>query len=294
MNKQPDKINGRILTVLIIAFVQALISVFRNRAAVAWDSTALLFVLAGILAWKTLEHPRTHVKFEDNTLDFVLGVALLGSFVGICFLPSDAIGINWIFGVGTFLILLAPVCYYCGRIPALIAAGPLSVFQILIPCQEVLLLMLSHPLRLMATLLCAETLQLFGMQIDYSLTTIKLPEVDLAITQACSGIQQFEAMLLLGYLVVLYNKTGLFWGTLHYAFIIPAVILANAIRLIVVILLFKWLGNRVLYGYWHEGLGYMQVILTLIIFWYIGKLLIYLKKHHDEEKRAATSKEASK
>jgi hypothetical protein len=55
--------------------------------------------------------------------------------------------------------------------------------------------------------------------------------------------------------------------------LIPSIIIANAIRIVLTIVLYKTIGEVVLNNTWHEGLGYAQVVLTVALFFLVGCLL---------------------
>ena len=111
------------------------------------------------------------------------------------------------------------------------------------------------------------------MHIENDNTTIRIEGLDIAITDACSGIQQFEAMILVAFWLVMIWKRPFIWRCVHYAFLITSIIIANAIRIVLTIVLYKTIGEVVLNNTWHEGLGYSQVVLTVALFFLVGCLL---------------------
>lgn len=132
--------------------------------------------------------------------------------------------------------------------------------------------MLSFPLRLSATLLSAGILKLCGIGIVYSGTSLELPGLDISITDACSGINQLDAFILIAFIIVHILHRKNIWKTLHFAFIIPSIIIGNALRISLTVLLYKWLGETVLQNTWHTALGYVQIILAMMIFLAAGKI----------------------
>ena len=109
--------------------------------------------------------------------------------------------------------------------------------------------------------------------LNWKLANLSTCSMDIAITDACSGIQQFEAMILVAFWFVMVWKRPFFWRCVHYAFLIPSIIVANAIRIVLTIVLYKAGFESVLNNTWHEGLGYMQVVLTVALFFLVGCLL---------------------
>ena len=65
---------------------------------------------------------------------------------------------------------------------------------------ETVMLALSYPLRLMATWLAIGCLKLFGISVHAERTLIMLEDdgIGLAVTDACSGLEQLLGLILVG------------------------------------------------------------------------------------------------
>lgn len=206
--------------------------------------------------------------------------------LGLLFLPwSDPDAPGFRFGAWFFLSLGA-VCFFCGVRTMLLGLVPLFGCFLAVPFREQIVLYLSYPFRMVSTVLSVGFLQMFGMEIHNDMTTIRIEGLDIAITDACSGIQQFEAMILVAFWIVFAWPRSFFWRCVHYLFLIPSIILANAIRIIVTIFLYKVIGETALNNTWHVGLGYAQVVIAVALFFLVGCLL--------PEKGAAGSGSSSK
>jgi len=68
-------------------------------------------------------------------------------------------------------------------------------------------------------------------------------------------------------------KRPFIWRCIHYLFLVPSIIVANAVRIVLTIVLYKAGFTAVLNNTWHEGLGYAQVVLTVAFFFLVGCLL---------------------
>jgi exosortase/archaeosortase family protein len=145
------------------------------------------------------------------------------------------------------------------------------------------MLLLSFPLRLNATVLSAGILKICGVDVIYSGTSLALPGLDIAITDACSGINQLDAFILIAFIAVEILHRKLFWQCLHFAFIIPAVIAGNTLRIVFTVLLYKGFGDIVLQNTWHTALGYGQIILALVIFLLIGRVFSAADNKNEED-----------
>ena len=155
---------------------------------------------------------------------------------------------------------------------AFVCIAPALWCCVFIPYHEEFMLLLSFPLRLSATMLSAWMLKLCGIGVVYSGTSLTLPGLNLAITDACSGIYQLDAFILIAFIAVqmMHRRPG--WQVFHFAFIIPAVMVGNSLRIVLTVLLCKFLGDYVLLGAWHVALGYAQILFALLIFLGVGWL----------------------
>jgi len=138
---------------------------------------------------------------------------------------------------------------------------------------EALVLALSYPLRLMATWLAVGCLRLFGVPVQAERTLIMLEAdgIEIAVTDACGGIEQLLGLVLVGGLFAFLMQRKLAFRLMHWATILPCVVLANAIRLVVTVLLVRAAGEVVLGNAWHLALGWAQTVLAVVLLWLFGK-----------------------
>ena len=153
------------------------------------------------------------------------------------------------------------------------AGVPVPILLIFLPDALFSICCFSYPLRMIASWLTAGVLLCFGFDVSVSGTSLSLNNIQITITAACSGIEQLEAMLLVGYILALLMQKTFFFRFCHYLFILPSLILANVIRLTLTLLLFRVIGDKVFDPMIHEGLGYFMLILCLV-FYYCGGVLV--------------------
>ena len=180
------------------------------------------------------------------------------------------------------LLICAFILFFSGGYIAAIGAAPAFWCCAFMPYHEEIMLLLSFPLRLSATALSAGILNLLGVKVVYSGTTLILPGVNIAITDACSGINQLDAFILIAFAAVqlLHRKAS--WKCLHFAFIMPSIILGNGLRIVLTVLLYRGLGERVLENTWHTALGYVQIIFAMLIFLAVGWIFSIADKKNVE------------
>ena len=181
------------------------------------------------------------------------------------------------------LLLGAFILYFSGRKMAVMGVMPTLWCCVFMPYHEEFMLLFSYPLRLSAASLSAGILKITGIEIVSSGTSLELPGLDIAITDACSGINQLDAFILIAFAVVhLLHKKGI-WKSLHFAFIVPAIIIGNSLRIVLTVWLYKGMGEIVLQNSWHTVLGYVQIIFALLIFLLVGRIFIFADTKEAEE-----------
>ena len=252
----------------IIAFFAA-VPMWKSGAyeAAAVDLAMAILLLVFMLRKFTRTFRRASTLTEKITAWAMLIFANI-----LALLPSQDFPGNLSTAFAFTLLICAFVLYFSGRIMAASSVVPALWCCVFIPYHEEFMLLFSYPLRLSATMLSAILLKLCGVGVVYSGTTLTLPGVNIAITDACSGINQLDAFILIAFIVVEILHKKLYWKLLHFAFIIPSIIVGNSLRIALTVLFYKVWGEVVLQNTWHTLLGYVQVVLALVIFVAVGKI----------------------
>ena len=145
------------------------------------------------------------------------------------------------------------------------------------------MLICSQPFRLASAIIAESCVRLFNYPIARNGSSLMVNDHEIVITYACSGLNQLYALLLVGYAIVqlVYRRT--LCKVLHLLLTLPIIVYVNALRLIVTILLFRWLGDVALQRFWHDTLGYAMVIVCTILFWYAQGLFVGLDRSGKEK-----------
>ena len=237
-----------------------------------WDAALVDLIMAFILIVLMQKHFVSMACQPSYFLEKCIAWIMLLAANILALLPTHDFPGSLSTAFAFSLLICALVLYFSGRIMALNSVLPALWCCVFMPYHEEFLLLLSFPLRLSATALSAGILKLCGMSVAYSGTSLHLPTVNIAITDACSGINQFDAFILIAFIAVqlLHKKT--LWKFLHFAFIIPAIIVGNSLRIILTVILFHIWGGCILQGTWHMVLGYVQIVFAILIFLVFGKI----------------------
>ncbi len=238
----------------------------------AFESALVDIVMAGFLIVFMLKSCLNSVAKESKILGKMIAWSMIVGANFLALLPTNEFPGNLSSAFALSLLICAFVLYFSGKQTALGCIAPTLWCCVFMPYHEEFMLLLSYPLRLTATFLSSVLLKLCGVEVICSGTSLSLPNLEIAITDACSGINQLDAFILIAVIIVnlLHKKVG--WKLLHFAFIMPAIIIGNSLRIVLTVWLFKLFGEVVLENVWHVSLGYSQIVLALIIFVAIGKV----------------------
>ena len=252
----------------IIAFSTAIQMCVSSLYDVAIVDVAMAIILITLM----LKTAITKDAKESTNWEKIIAWIILIIADIIALLPTHNFAGSLCSAIAFVFIISALILYFNGSKMAIISILPTIWCCVVMPYHEELMLLLSYPLRLSATILSGGILNLLGISIIQSGTSLTLPNLNIAITDACSGINQMDAFILIAFIAVqmLHKNTG--WKILHFAFIMPALIIGNSLRIVITVLLYKVLGETVLENSWHIGLGYSQIIFAFIIFLAIGFL----------------------
>ena len=238
----------------------------------AWDAALVDIVMAAILIGGMLKTFVATFRRESSLLNKITAWGMLAVANILALLPTHDFPGSLSTALAFSLLICAFVLYFSGTLMAEVCIVPALWCCVFMPYHEEFMLMLSYPLRLSATMLSSLVLKIFGVEVAFAGTSLNLPDLNIAITDACSGINQLDAFILIAFIAVeiLHKKT--MWKLLHFAFMIPSIIAGNTLRIVITVLLYKVLGGCVLENFWHTLLGYTQIFFAIIIFLLIGRI----------------------
>ena len=253
---------------LILAFYGSILWLFTG----AYESAIVDFVMAIVLIVFMLKNICTQESFQAKWWEKICAWIMVVGANLLILLPESNLAGSMLRGFAFVILLLSVILHFSNFKGVLYTLAATLWCCIFIPFHEEFMLMASYPLRLSATMLASWGLKVFGTGVVYSGTSLHLPNLNIAITDACSGINQLDAFLLIAYILVKMIHKKSYLQVIHFVFVIPSIIIANALRIVLTVILFKVFGEVVLEKFWHISLGYVQIIAALLIFVAVGKL----------------------
>lgn len=233
-----------------------------------------MFILAATVCYDALQRALRTLSNPLHPAAMSISWLLLGGSVALLFLPALSRH-NLGHDITFCLIFSAVTIHVCGLAVMKWLILPYLLLFIVIPAFPQLILYISYPLRSASTQLAGLLLHACHPDITYQQTTIIFQNIGLGITDACSGIQQLEALFLLAYFITRASRRSLLLRSIHYCCCLPAIIIANTIRIIFTMAWLACRGSGILDNTPHTILGIAQIVLAMLIFIGADRLLTH-------------------
>jgi len=142
---------------------------------------------------------------------------------------------------------------------------PLFFLLFAFPPPDTLFAMLTQPLKIAISQWAVSLLHLFGYPVAGSGVSIQIGQYDMLVAAACAGLNSLISLTALG-LFYTYVRHSANWRymVLLLAFIMPVAILANLIRVLLLLLITYHFGEAAGQGFFHEAAG-MTMFLTALL-----------------------------
>lgn len=228
----------------------------------------IVFATGLWLIWRDLGAVRAEAKPQPALPDMLWLLALLplyavGRIINVLALESLAL---W--GV---LVVLAHLAYG----PALRRLWfPIVYFLFLITPPENVLFVATRPIKDFLSVAVVDVLSTLGYAVASTGVMIQIDSYQLLVATACSGINSLIGICAVSLLYVhLRRGSEPRYALLLTALLIPIAVLANFIRIILLVLMTHYFGESVAQGVFHELTGLGIFILSLLLLMAIDVLL---------------------
>ena len=221
-------------------------------------------------AWREL--PRLLNKPDERAA--IGWLMLIPALVGYAVGRSQEI---WLFEVGAFIPLFAGVILLNKGLAGLrVMLFPLFFMLFVIPLPGVIVDALTNGLKQHISAISEVVLYNLGYPVARSGVTLTVGQYQLLVADACSGINSLFSLFALG-LIYLYLQTytSKLRNLLLFLAIAPIAILANIVRVLVLVLVTYYFGDEAGQGFIHGMAGILLFIVALFSL-YIWDLILGL------------------
>jgi exosortase len=142
---------------------------------------------------------------------------------------------------------------------------PLAYLIFALPMPYTLTWMLTSHLRLWITQAAVATFQLFGVAIVRDGLTILVDQYELAVAEACSGMNSLISLSAIGLVYIYIRRSPRWWYFALMALpIIGFAVIGNFVRVLVLVAMTHFFGDAVAQSFLHETAGVITFVVALL------------------------------
>ncbi len=150
---------------------------------------------------------------------------------------------------------------------------PLLYLAFLIPPPAPIVTWLTASLRLWVSGLSVDLLAMTGLEVAHSGNTLVIDGYELLVEAACSGLNSIVSLLAVGLFYGYVRECTRTEAVLLGLLIVPIAILANLVRVMLLLVMVHLWGADVLATYLHEGAGFLMFFVALAGLYIVDRLL---------------------
>lgn len=221
------------------------------------------------LLWRRIDDFREHATKGNRLLTAAM---LLGSLSFYVFGRAyDFISLEV---AGVYGVCLTFLHAYVG-VPAMLRSWfPLFYLGFIVPPPGWLIDAITVDLKAFVSLVSTEAMQLVGIPISREGVTLQVAQYQLLVEDACSGMNSLVGLIAISlFYIYLMRNASWRYSILMTAFVVPIAIIANILRIIVLILLTYFFGDGVAQGFLHKTAGLFLFATALMLVFGVDSVL---------------------
>jgi len=158
------------------------------------------------------------------------------------------------------------VTYACIGLQAMrVLWFPILYFAFLFPPPDSLVAAVTQPLKLGISREAVNFLSMFGMSVSRTGVIIQVDQYDILVAAACAGLNSIISLSAIGlfYIYIRHNANWRYAALLMIA-IVPVAVLANFVRVLLLILITYFFGDAAAQGFLHGFAGMTMFTVALL------------------------------
>lgn len=275
----PKSQNGLILFAkrfwpLLVGFATIIIPTFAQLGKEIWSTEAgvhgpIVLATGGWLlarAWPTVRADATPGPVIPG------GIALASAL--ILYILGRAFSFISLEVAGMLAAILATAWLYVGTTVLRRLWFPIFYLGFLIPLPGWLIDTVTAPLKAYISFTATKLLSFAGYPIGREGVTLYIAQYQLLVEDACAGLNSIISLtsISLFYIYLLHNASWRY-SLFLMAWIIPAAMLANLVRVIMLVLITYYFGNAAAQGFLHSSAGLLMFVIALLFIFAVDKVM---------------------
>jgi exosortase len=246
--------------------------VFQHAWSVWLDNEDLRFGFfllptAGWLAWRS----REDLRHSPGRGGRHAGLVLLFLSV-VAYLVFERIAARTPAALAAGLVLWAAVCCLWGARSALVLAYPLALVTYGLALQQTLIAPLAFWLQGLTAVMAANISNQVGLHVVRDGLMLRGETFAFVIAEACSGMNSLLALVGLAAVWVYLVRGHVASRAATFVAVVPVAILANTVRVVLVLLIAHAFGEDVATGFFHGASGLALFSMALLGLWSISRV----------------------
>lgn len=192
---------------------------------------------------------------------------------GILFFAGKLGSVETLVYISLWLSIVGMVVTVLGRHGARVLAFPLFLLGFMVPLPSFLNSLFTFKLKLLASDLAANILHITGKSVHCAGNIIDLPNMQLQVVDACSGLHYIYTLLLIGFIVGYLGHVRWNERVLVTAATIPLAVFANSMRIVGMAWLSPWISPEAIEGLFHDFFGIFIFVFTIVMLLLFSSLI---------------------
>lgn len=228
--------------------------------------------------WLLIREARAAAPAATPGRPWWTAIALGGAIFGYIF--ARMAGMLPVELLSVYLALIAIFYSYVGGRVLRQLWFPLLYLLFLVPPPYTIIAPTTGLLRLWISSAAVDVLSAFGFQTASSGTTLYIDQYELLVSAACSGMNSIVSLLAIGlFYIFLLHRSDWRYAILLALAVIPIAVLANFVRVLILLLVTHYFGNAVAQGMLHEAAGLIMFFIALLALIGVDGILTPLRRH---------------
>jgi exosortase len=182
----------------------------------------------------------------------------------IIYLIGSRSGVSWIQAFGALICTISIIYLYAGKNLLLKIWFPILYLFFIIPPPISMTGPFIRALKLEISEAAVDVLSPLGFDVANSGSSIFIDQYEVTVAAACAGLNSLVSLLAIGLLYIyLFRRFDWRYSLILVIFIFPIAVIANFIRVIMLLLATHYSGEAFAQGAFHEAAGLTMFMVTL-------------------------------
>lgn len=167
---------------------------------------------------------------------------------------------------------------------------PLTYLLFVVPLPGWLIDQITSPLKTYVSWSATHLLELFDYPVAREGVTLYVDQYQLLVEDACAGLNSIVSLTAIGlfYIYVLHNSSWRY-ALFLLLWILPAALIANLVRVIILVLITYHMGNEAAQGFLHSTAGLIMFVTALLTVFLVDGLMTPLRRRWERKADAVTA-----